>query len=188
MPFCGHRILIDWPETSGPRLSASLALNCLESVPLDTDRSLAFIKYVSPFLEFQSTQAYLKDLPSGWTLDGVDIFGGLSQITQNLHTGAYTNQWGFEKDLFTLVNILPRDFHLNLPLPLITIFTFITQVSLASVSLDGNSIPQIYSAGKFCALPSHLKSPTDIISSRVGEVCRGPFKFNYDTLTYHLNQ
>jgi hypothetical protein len=119
-------------------------------VPLDTVRSLAFIEYVSPYLEFQSTQAYLKNLPSGWTLDGVDIFGGLSQITQNLQTGAYTNQWGFEKDLYTLVNIMPRDFHLNLPLPLITIFTFITQVSLVSVSLDGNALPQLYSAGKFC--------------------------------------
>jgi hypothetical protein len=119
---------------------------------------LAFIAYVSPFLEFQSTQAYLKDPPTGWTLDAVDIFGGLSQIAQNLRAGAYKNQWAFEKDLFTLVNILPRDFHLNLPLPLIRIFTFSTQISLVSVSLDGLSLPQLYSASMFWPLGSHLST------------------------------
>jgi hypothetical protein len=129
-------------------LPASIALECLESVPLDTDRSIAFLEYIYPYLQFQSNQAYLKDLPSGWTLDGVDLFGGLSEIYQNLETGAYSNQWQFETDLYTLVNILPRDFHLNLPLPLLGIFTFGTDLTLVSVSLDGTSLPEVYSGGK----------------------------------------
>jgi hypothetical protein len=108
---------------------------------------MAFLEYVYPYLQFQSNQAYLKDLPSGWTLDGVDLFGGLSQISHNLETGAYSNQWQFETDLYTLVNILPRDFHLNLPMPLLSIFAFGTDFSLASVSLDGTSLPEVYSAG-----------------------------------------
>jgi hypothetical protein len=116
-------------------------------VPLDTDRSTAFLEYIYPYLQFQSNQAYLKDLPSGWTLDGVDLFGGLSEIYQNLETGAYSNQWQFETDLYTLVNILPRDFHLNLPLPLLGIFTFGTDITLVSVSLDGTSLPEVYSGG-----------------------------------------
>jgi hypothetical protein len=108
---------------------------------------MAFLEYVYPYLQFQNNQAYLKDLPSGWTLDGVDLFGGLSQISHNLETGAYSNQWQFETDLYTLVNILPRDFHLNLPMPLLSIFAFGTDFSLASVSLDGTSLPEVYSAG-----------------------------------------
>ncbi|KAE9380586.1 hypothetical protein N431DRAFT_133110 [Stipitochalara longipes BDJ] len=135
-------------STASPRLSASLALQCLNSVPLNTERSKAFLEYVYPYLQFQSNQAYLKDLPSGWTLNGVDLFGGLSQIAQNLDTGAYSNQWQFETDLYTLVNILPRDFHLNLPLPLLNIFYFGTDFSLASVSLDGTSLPEVYSAAE----------------------------------------
>lgn len=117
---------------------------------------MAFLEYIYPYLQFQSNQAYLKDLPSGWTLDGVDLFGGLSQIAQNLETGAYSNQWQFETDLYTLVNILPRDYHLNLPLPLLGIFTFGTDFTLVSVSLDGTSLPEVYSAGNW-RLQSHFE-------------------------------
>ena len=148
-PPCELRtgLLTRYPATASPRLSASLALECLNSVPLNTELSTAFLEYIFPYLLFQSNQAYLKDLPSGWTLDGVDLFGGLSKISQNLETGVYSNQWQFETDLYTLVNILPRDFHLNLPLPLLDIFYFGTDFSLASVSLDGTSLPEVYSAG-----------------------------------------
>ena len=140
-------ILTRHPATANPRVPASLALDCLNSVPLNTELSTAFLEYIYPYLQFQSNQAYLKDLPSGWTLDGVDLFGGISKIAQNLETGVYSNQWQFETDLYTLVNILPRDFHLNLPMPLLGIFYFGTDFSLVSVSLDGTSLPEVYSAG-----------------------------------------
>jgi len=79
------------------------------------------------------------------TLVGVDILGGLAKISDNIRSGAYKNQFSFEKDLYTLVNVLPRDFHMNLPLPLISsIFEFNRQLGLVSVSLNGQALPQLY--------------------------------------------
>jgi hypothetical protein len=77
-------------------------------------------------------------------MDGVDIFGGLSQIADKIRTGSYPGQYAFEKDLFILVNVLSRDFHLNLPMPLLDVFTFSVEFPLASVSIDG-ALPQVFS-------------------------------------------
>lgn len=122
---------------------------CLESVPLDKKRSSAYIDYIEPYIQFQSTLAYLKNPPLGWTLPGVDVLGGLSEIQDNVNSGKYKSQWEFEVDLYMLVNVFPHDFHFNLPLPLISVFSFLQRGgSLVSVSKDGLSIPQLYFKSK----------------------------------------
>lgn len=135
--------------TEGPFFSPSLAIQCLESVPLAVDRSSQFIEYVKPYLQFQSTLTYLKDPPKGYTLPGVDIFGGLDLIQSNLKNGIYKNQWTFEKDLYQLINVLPHDFHFNLPLPLVGLFDFATYESLVSISEDGLALPAVYFKSEF---------------------------------------
>ncbi|KAF8851590.1 hypothetical protein BDZ45DRAFT_750549 [Acephala macrosclerotiorum] len=129
--------------TSTLYVKPSIAMACLESVPLNTNLSSAFIDYITPHMQFQSTISYLKDPPKGWTLAGADIFGGLTQIQTNLKTGVYTNQWSFEKDLWTLINVLPHDFHFNLPLPLLEVFFFKTRTPLVSIS-SNSSTPGVY--------------------------------------------
>ncbi|KAH8663648.1 hypothetical protein BGZ60DRAFT_565680 [Tricladium varicosporioides] len=133
------------------RFQPSLALECLESIPLDKTRAQAFIDYIIPFLQFQSTITYLAHPPQGWTLPGVDIFGGLNTISENIKKDVYKSEWAFEKDLYIIINVLPRDFHTNMPLPLIglspssDLFTFNLGIPpLVSVSLDGESLPQPY--------------------------------------------
>jgi hypothetical protein len=121
---------------------------------LNVDRSVAYIEYIRPYLQFQSTVGYLKDPPKGYTLPGADVFGGLDQIKQNVQGGLYKNQWSFEKELWSLINILPHDFHFNLPLPLMRVFYFGTYKSLVSVSDDGLALPKVYlkSMGRHYAL------------------------------------
>jgi hypothetical protein len=132
--------------TSNPVLNPILALSCLESVPLNVQRSLAFIDYISPFIEFQSTLAYLKDPPVGYPLPGVDVFGGLEEIRNKVSRMTYTNQYEFERELHLLINTRPRDFHFNLPLPLVSLFEFdaSSDFELVSISKDGTSLPDIY--------------------------------------------
>jgi hypothetical protein len=100
-------------------------------------------------------------------MDGVDIFGGLSQIANKINTGAYAGQYAFEKDLFILVNVLSRDFHLNLPMPLLDVFTFTIDFPLASVSIDG-ALPQVFSTDdlkqKYNTSESLDWTPSPIIS------------------------
>jgi hypothetical protein len=129
-----------------PFVPPSTALACLDAVPLDSVRSSAFIDYLNPFLQFQSTLAYLKNPPTGYTLPGVDIIGGLDQIKNKIQSGSYTSQWAFEKDVNALVNIMPKDFHLTLgqSVPLSQVFGFYTSLHLVSVSIDGLQVPQVY--------------------------------------------
>lgn len=134
--------------TGVPAMVPSIALACLESIPISLQRDVAFVDYIEPYIEFQSTLAYLKDPPIGYTLPGVDVLGGLSKIRSNLVQGVYKQQWSFEKDLWTLVNILPHDFHFNLELPLMRLFKFQTSRSLVSISVDGESLPEPYSLSK----------------------------------------
>ncbi|KAF7948805.1 hypothetical protein EAE96_007993 [Botrytis aclada] len=133
------------PTASVQRFNASIALQCLQSVPLDVQRSSDFVDYIEPFWQFQSTLAYLKDPPPGYPLPGADMLGGLAEIKENVNSGYYTNQWEFEKDLHSLGNILPHDFHVNLPLPLMSVFSFGTADGpLVSISSDGLAMPEIY--------------------------------------------
>lgn len=126
-------------------LSSADALACLHSVPLDTNRSVGFIDYIEPFIQFQSTLAYLKDPPIGWPLPGVNVLEGLAEIRTMVETGKYESQWEFEVDLYSLVNIFPHDFHFNLPMPLLSVFDFATlQGPLVSISKDGLALPDIY--------------------------------------------
>ncbi|KAF8848517.1 peptidase S41 family protein-like protein [Acephala macrosclerotiorum] len=126
-------------------VKVSDAMACLESVPLDVKRSSAYVDFIEPYIQFQSTLAYLKNPPLGWTLPGVDVLGGLSEIQDNVNSGKYKSQWEFEVDLYMLVNVFPHDFHFNLPLPLLSVFNFAEHGgSLVSVSKDGLSIPQLY--------------------------------------------
>lgn len=139
----------EFPEaTEGPYFSPLLATQCLESVALSVDRSSEFVDFIRPYIQFQSTLSYLKDPPKGYPLPGVDILGGLDLIQKNVQNGVYKNQWSFEKDLWSLVNVLPHDFHFNLPLPLLSTFVFATYESLVSVSDDGLALPLVYFKSK----------------------------------------
>ncbi|PQE15305.1 peptidase S41 family protein [Rutstroemia sp. NJR-2017a BVV2] len=131
------------PESFIPALTA---LDCLKSAPVNVNRSVAFIDFIQPYLEFQSTLAYLKTPPPGWLFPGVDIFGGLAQMKDLLTSGQYANQWDFEKDIYSLINILPHDFHVNLPLPLVSeVFIFAPLTGpLVSISSDGLSLPKVF--------------------------------------------
>lgn len=131
----------------------SKAVACLQSVPLDAQKSSDLVDYIMPFMEFQTTLEYLANPPSGYLIPGVDIMGGLRNIKQNLQSGVYKTQWAFELDLHELINILPKEGHLSWPMPLLSVFSFSTTISLTSVSKDGVAIPEIYHLRKLTSQP-----------------------------------
>ena len=141
-----HLMYIDILATPVPIITPSKALACLDAVPLDNAKASAFIDYLRPFLQFQSSLVYLKNPPTGYMVPGVDILGGLDQIQNNIQSGTYKSHWDFEKDYNTLINIMPKDFHLYLggSVPLASVILFGTALHLVSVSSDGLKVPQIY--------------------------------------------
>lgn len=155
-------------------LNPVLAISCLESVPLHVEEALDFIDYISPFIESQATLAYLKDQPVGYLMAGVDVLGGLQEIRTKVKNITYNNQYEFEKELYILVNILPRDFHFNLLMPLINLFTFSmpSDASMVSNSSDGEALPELYlwydmiaaDAAKLGNIPVLTWTPSSVVS------------------------
>ncbi|CAG8980972.1 hypothetical protein HYALB_00011080 [Hymenoscyphus albidus] len=148
-----NSIIDNWNSPSGAtsgntdkaRIPVSLAKQCLDSVPLNVFNAQKYLDYYLPYLNLQSTLAYLKDPPKWWTLDAVDVLGGVKQISKNIKTGYYKSEYDFEADVYFLIMVLPRDFHFSVPLPLMDVFTVeLGLPPLVSVSIDGKNIPQVY--------------------------------------------
>ncbi|TDZ33341.1 Peptidase S41 family protein ustP [Colletotrichum trifolii] len=130
--------------TGGLVVRPSLALDCLRSVRVDVERDVALVKYLRPWLEFQSTVGILPNPPEGYLYPGVDIFGGLDNITQALEDGNYRSQLDFAVDLYRLINVKPRDGHLKFTPIIGTLFIFETPALFVSVSEDGVATPKVY--------------------------------------------
>lgn len=77
---------------------------CLKSVAVDTDRDIALLDYVTPYISFQSTIDILADPPEGYLVPGIDIMGGLERIQANLKDDIYESQWAVMLDLQSLVS------------------------------------------------------------------------------------
>lgn len=100
-------------------------------------------------------------------MPGVDVFGGMAEIKQNLQSNVYSTQFAFEKDLFSLLNILPHEGHLSYALPLFSTFQIgPAQASLISVSKDGTSLPELYLSAdaQYSLSGSYEPSPVDTIN------------------------
>ncbi|KAI9737565.1 MAG: hypothetical protein M1834_009720 [Cirrosporium novae-zelandiae] len=120
-----------------------LANACLRSTPFEKNRAVALIEWLIPFVEYQSTLAYLKDPPEGYLMDPVDIMGGLQGIKKTAAANGYTNQYDFDLDLFNLINNAHDGHFFYIP-ALINVFEYDRQLILTSISRDGIELPEIY--------------------------------------------
>ncbi|KAL2061304.1 hypothetical protein VTL71DRAFT_7577 [Oculimacula yallundae] len=126
-----------------PLFSPSLALQCLTSVPIDKEAAVGLIKYFKPYLEFQSTLAWLKDPPKSYQQPAVDLMGGLENMTAQISAGSFTNQYDFELAIHTLLQG-SHEGHLGLQTPLYSLFVFRSPFEFLSVSFDGVQLPQVF--------------------------------------------
>ncbi|OHW99963.1 peptidase S41 family protein [Colletotrichum incanum] len=102
----------------------SLAFDCLRSVPVDVERDVALVKYLRPWLEFQTTVGILPNPPEGYLYPG--------------------SQVDFAVDLYRLINVKPCDGHLVFTPVIGTLFSFETPALFVSISEDGIANPKIY--------------------------------------------
>ena len=98
---------------------------------------------MQPFLQFQSTLAYLEDPPSFYQLPPVDVFGGLDNISKAVTAERYKTLYDFELDLYNLIGSA-RDGHLGYEPYLVGAAQFTRNASLVSVSLNGIEMPRVY--------------------------------------------
>ncbi|KAH6876812.1 peptidase S41 family protein [Thelonectria olida] len=122
----------------------SVALDCLKSIEVDTERDVEFIDYLLPFVEFQSTLAYLARPPSEYLIPGVDVVNGLLEIKSKLLEGSFRSQYDFTLELEGVIR-RAKDGHLAFVLPLNEAFAFNRGAGgLISISEDGLSTPKVF--------------------------------------------
>ncbi|KAF7956395.1 hypothetical protein EAE96_003736 [Botrytis aclada] len=125
--------------------NATLAFECLTSVPFNPAVASRFISYYNDTLQFQSTLTYLKSPPPSYQQPAVDLIAGLNRIQHAVDEGMFSNQYEFEAALQTLV-YAAHDGHVDILAGALSAFSFASPRDLVSLSLDGQQIPKVYLA------------------------------------------
>jgi len=133
---------------------ASLAYECLTSVPFNPAVATRFLEYYNDTLEFQSTLTYLKNPPTSYQQPGVDLIAGLQHLQEAINNGVFPNQYEFEAALQTLL-YATHDAHVNLYAGILAAFTFASPYDIVSLSIDGIQLPKVYLAGTYHTNPSY---------------------------------
>ncbi|MCJ1396944.1 hypothetical protein MMC11_000136 [Xylographa trunciseda] len=136
-----------WAQASGtnfPQVPIQLANECLNSVPIVQQDALLLLDGLVPYLQFQSTLAFLKKPPPGYLLPGVDIIGGVQAIRKNVTNEIYPGEYAFQLDLWNLINSAHDGHLIWVGDVLQSALAFQLGWNLVSVSSDGMSKPSIF--------------------------------------------
>lgn len=125
---------------------AKIVYECLTSVPFNDAVATRFLNYYNETMQFQSTLAYLKNPPASYQQPSVDFIFELGRIQTAINTGVFKNQYEFEATLMQLV-YSAHDTHVDLVSGIMGVFSFGTEYSIVSLSLDGVALPKIYLSG-----------------------------------------
>ncbi|THX69190.1 hypothetical protein D6D08_06082 [Aureobasidium pullulans] len=130
-----------------PTVPADIAYECLNSIPFNQSAASDLLESMRPYLNWQTTIAYLKDPPKDYA-DKIqppyDFWGIFDAIEANVAAGAYASEYDFGWDVYESFQ-QAHDGHFNfVPDSVGSVFTFGRTVPLASVSEDGKSLPVIY--------------------------------------------
>ncbi|KAI9817689.1 MAG: hypothetical protein M1832_004583 [Thelocarpon impressellum] len=135
------------------RVPASLAYECLLSVPIDQDSASRLVASYKQFYQFQSSLYFIKNPPDSYQMPAADIERDLDDIQARVRDGAYAGEYAFQLALYTAL-LRIRDGHTKyLPDALNDAFVFEKPVRLSSVSRDGLELPQIYVTERDAQVP-----------------------------------
>ncbi|KAB8336737.1 hypothetical protein FH972_021046 [Carpinus fangiana] len=137
------KLVANAPPSSTPTISAKLAWDCEQSVPLNATAGLELVDSIRPYIEWQSTLAYLKNPPKGYLEPAVDVFAEIDGITSKLQNGGFKNEYDFEFELYRAFQ-RTHDGHFRYLPNILSIFGYFRQTPLVSVSTDGKQLPKPY--------------------------------------------
>lgn len=152
-----------WVAT--PTVSAQLAYDCLNSVPLGATEATDLVNSLLPYVEWQSGEvdarfenlfeslqdsdiSYLKNPPEGYQEPAVDLWVRFDDILENIKSGKYANEYEFQVELYKTFNEA-HDGHFRFAPDLLSkAVGFRRPTQLVSVSRDGTELPKIYIRGE----------------------------------------
>ncbi|KAI0883788.1 uncharacterized protein GGS22DRAFT_166094 [Annulohypoxylon maeteangense] len=86
--------------TATPTVEASIAYECLNSVPIDKDGALKFIDELKPYVEWQSDTIFKKNPPADYGYPPTDIWASIDEVRENLVADEYANEYAWQADLY----------------------------------------------------------------------------------------
>ncbi|KAH7046704.1 peptidase S41 family protein [Macrophomina phaseolina] len=156
------------PSVATPTLPARLAYDCLMSAPLNKSAALELIDSLKPYIEWQSTQSYLKDPPAEYAekVQGpVDIELGLVEIADKVNSDAFAGEYEFGWALYSLIQSAHDGHFSYVPDSVGAIFTWGRPISLVSISEDGQKLPApfVYEDILAASFPNSTYTPSAIL-------------------------
>ena len=125
-------------------IPAELAYDCLNSVPLHVPEAKELHRSLIPYLKWQTTLSYVRDPPVGYQMPAFDFWPAYDNIGVKLSNAAYLSEWEFGMDMLRTFNNA-HDGHFRYILDIVgKVFSFERDLSVVSVSLDGQSLPKVY--------------------------------------------
>lgn len=88
-----------------PTLPAQIGYDCMMSVPLNKSAAMDLMVSLQPYLEWQSTTAFLKNPPDEYVekiQKPVDVMGMFSDIMDNLKSDKYTSEYAVSLQNFSI--------------------------------------------------------------------------------------
>ena len=124
-----------------PTIPASMAIDCVKSVPFNATYAVEWLNSFRPYLKWQSTLAYLKNPPPGYWREPYDLMGRLEAMINRANANGWEDEYMFEMDLYKMFG-QAYDGHMRyFPRIFTGVFSFGRPMALVSVSPDGISPP-----------------------------------------------
>lgn len=141
-------------------MPGELGLQCLQSMPFEPKRAVAWVKEYRKWLLFQSDLEILKNPPPDYHMPATDLIGTLDEIEKRAAAKDYNNQWEFDTDVKNMITSA-YDGHLGVTMCSYLIapeaMRYTNDVPLVSVSSNGTAIPEVYTFSKTDCLMSQKK-------------------------------
>ncbi|TRX88952.1 hypothetical protein FHL15_010180 [Xylaria flabelliformis] len=86
--------------TATPTVKATVAHDCLNSVPINKEGALRYIESMKPYIEWQSDTVFKKHPPASYFYPPHDIWGVIEEIKANIAANKYPNEYAWQQDLY----------------------------------------------------------------------------------------
>jgi hypothetical protein len=87
-----------------PTVPARMAMDCLNTIPLNKTSATKLIDHLKPYVEWQSTLSYLRDPPADYALKvqpPVDVMASLNDIKGKVEQDRYISEWQVSMEAFS---------------------------------------------------------------------------------------
>ncbi|KAI8952166.1 hypothetical protein F4801DRAFT_243001 [Xylaria longipes] len=86
--------------TATPTVEATVAHECLNSVPIHKAEALRYIESMKPYIEWQSDAVFKKNPPADYFYPPHDIWGVIEELKADITADKYSSEYAWQQDLY----------------------------------------------------------------------------------------